>query len=240
MSLFVIADTHLSLRSPKPMDIFGNRWNGHVEKLRSLWNNTVKENDTVVIAGDISWATTLEDAREDLVFIDSLPGKKILIKGNHDYWWSTPTKINHFFAENGINTISLLQNSSIACENFVICGTRGWYSDKASCKEEDADFKKVAAREAIRLDMSLTDAQKRQSDGELLVFTHFPIVFGDFISNEMLSVLKNHGVERAFFGHIHGRYSLERSFKYDSVEFALISADFLDFRPQIILPKKHL
>lgn len=238
MSLFVIADTHLSLNNSKPMDIFGSRWSGHVEKLRMSWSSIVGENDTVVIAGDISWAMTLEKAREDLAFIDSLPGKKILIRGNHDYWWSTPTRIGDFFEKNDISSISILQNSAIKCEDFVLCGTRGWYSDEASCKE-DADFKKVAAREALRLDMSINDAKKRNLEGEIIAFTHFPIVFGDFVSEEMLSVLKKHSVKRAFFGHIHGRYSLPQRQIYSSTEFSLVSADFLDFRPQIILPKNQ-
>lgn len=233
MSLFVIADTHLSLKNPKPMDIFGNKWNAHDEKLASLWKNIVKDSDTVVIAGDISWAMTLQEAKDDLLYLDALPGKKILLKGNHDYWWSTPKKIYDFFSENGIRSISILQNDSVVCENFLICGTRGWYSDETNCKEE-ADFEKVSAREAMRLRMSLEDGLKKEGYEEILVLTHFPIVFGDFISREMLDILKEYGVKRAFFGHIHGKYALPSSFAYEGVEFSLISADFLDFRPKLV------
>ncbi|MBE6618429.1 MAG: serine/threonine protein phosphatase [Ruminococcaceae bacterium] len=229
MSLFVIADTHLSLKDPKPMDVFGSRWSCHSEKLAAFWKSTVKADDTVVIAGDISWAMTLEDAKDDLLFLDSLPGKKIILKGNHDYWWSGIGKIHAFFEENSIKSISLLQNGHIPCEDFIICGTRGWYNDPESCKEEDADFKKVSAREALRLRMSLDsvpEAEKR----EKLVFTHFPIVYGDFVSREMLDILHEYNIKRTFFGHIHGRYALPKSVIFEGVEFSLISADFLDFR----------
>ncbi|MBR3714598.1 MAG: metallophosphoesterase [Clostridia bacterium] len=233
MSLYAIADTHLSLLVSKPMDIFGSRWSGYTEKLSALWKNIVNENDTVIIAGDISWGMTLEEARDDLLFLDRLPGKKILLRGNHDYWWSTPAKIRAFFEKNGISSISILQNDSAVCEGVLICGTRGWYSDESSSKE-DADFAKVSAREALRLRMSLEDGAKKEGYGETVVFTHFPIVFGDFVSREMLDILHEYNVKRAFFGHIHGKYSLPKSLVYEGIEFSLISADFLDFRPKPI------
>lgn len=239
MSLFVIADTHLSLKHPKPMDIFGSRWQNHHEKLASLWKNIVSDTDTVVIAGDISWAMTLEDAKDDLLYLEALPGKKILLKGNHDYWWSSRAKVEGFFSENHIKSISLLQNEAIECEDFIICGTRGWYSDEESVKEEDADFKKVSARETLRLERSLEDAVKKNSSKEILVFTHFPIVYGDFVSRDMLSALQRYNVKRSFFGHIHGRYSLPKKITLDNIEFSLISADFLDFRPQRINSEKN-
>ena len=233
MALYAIADTHLSLLVPKPMDIFGNRWKGYTEKLSSLWKNIVKESDTVIIAGDISWGITLDESLDDLRFIDALPGKKILLRGNHDYWWSTPSKIRAFFEENGISTISILQNDSLICENTLICGTRGWYSDEASAKE-DADFDKITAREALRLEMSLESGVNKGDYDEIIVLTHFPIVFGDFVSREMLDILHKYNVKRAFFGHIHGKYALPKSFTYEGVEFSLVSADFLDFRPKLI------
>lgn len=233
MALYAIADTHLSLLVPKPMDIFGNRWKGYTEKLASLWKNIVKDGDTVIIAGDISWGMTLEESLEDLRFIDALPGKKILLRGNHDYWWSTPSKIRAFFEDKGISTISILQNDSIICENTLICGTRGWYSDEASAKE-DADFDKITAREALRLEMSLESGAGKGDYNEIIVFTHFPIAFGDFVSREMLDILHKYGVKRSFFGHIHGKYALPKSFSYEGIEFSLVSADFLDFRPKLI------
>ena len=240
MSLFVIADTHLSFASPKPMNIFGSRWSMHSEKLAAIWKNIIKDSDTVVIAGDISWAMTLDEALPDLLFIDSLPGKKILLKGNHDYWWSSASKISDLFSENDISSISILQNDSVLCEGFLLCGTRGWYSDSETSKNsmEDADFKKITAREALRLSMSLENGRKKDPDAEILVFTHFPIVFGDFVSREMLDILHRYGVKRSFFGHIHGKYSLPPSFTYEGVEFSLVSADFLDFRPKAINASK--
>ncbi len=219
------------------MGIFGSRWSAHDEKLASLWKNIVSENDTVVIAGDISWAMTLEEAKDDLLYLEALPGKKILLKGNHDYWWSTQKKIYDFFEENDIRSISLLQNDSVVCENFLICGTRGWYSDQASAKEE-ADFEKISARELLRLRMSLDDGIKKEGYDEILVFTHFPIVFGDFVSRDMLDTLHEYNVKRAFFGHIHGKYALPRSFVCEGIEFSLISADFLDFRPKLVMQAK--
>ena len=233
MALYAIADTHLSLLVPKPMDIFGNRWKGYTEKLASLWKNIVTENDTVVIAGDISWGMTLDESLDDLRFIDSLPGKKILIRGNHDYWWSTPSKIRAFFEKHGIDTILILQNDSIICENTLVCGTRGWYSDETSTKE-DADFDKITARETLRLEMSLESGVGKEGYDEIIVFTHFPIVFGDFVSREMLDILHKYNVKRAFFGHIHGKYALPKSLTYEGIEFSLVSADFLDFRPKLI------
>ncbi len=237
MSLFVIADTHLSLTTQKPMDVFGSRWNGYTEKLSLAWKGTVKDSDYVVIAGDISWAMTLSEAKKDFAFLNALPGKKILLRGNHDYWWSTPAKINAFLKENSFATISLIQNDATLCGDFVICGTRGWYSDPDAMREAGADFKKIALREELRMRMSLEEAKKKSLENgnkEILVFTHFPIVYGDFISRGMLDTLKEYGVKRTFFGHIHGKYSFPKSVNFEGMDFSLISADFLDFRPKEI------
>ena len=231
--LYAIADTHLSLTTDKPMDIFGPKWENHHEKLKENWLKTVKPEDTVVIPGDISWGISLEEAREDLLFLDSLPGRKIIGKGNHDYWWSTASKINKFFSDKGFTTLSLLYNNAYAVDGFAVCGSRGWYSDAAS--PPGTDRKKIVLREAGRLRRSL-EAGKALGEKELLAFLHFPPVFGDFVCEELIGVLKDYGVKRCFYGHMHGQYNIPRSFTYDGVEFIIVASDHLQFDPLRILP----
>lgn len=232
MAIYALSDTHLSFSTDKPMDIFGSRWKNHENKIEWFWKNTITDNDTVVIAGDISWGLTLDEAASDLKFLSSLPGKKILIKGNHDYWWSTLKKIDELFEREGIDNISLIQNNSINIENFVICGTRGWYSEKPS--GINCDNKKIIAREAGRLRMSLEHAKTFGEGREVLLFMHFPPVFGDFVCRELVSVLHEYNIKKCYFGHIHGAYSLPKYFVFEDIEFHIVSADYLDFRPLII------
>ncbi len=237
MSLFVIADTHLSLSSDKPMDVFGGRWNDYHRKLEERWRAVVSDDDTVIVPGDISWAMTLEEGLCDLKFLDSLPGKKIISKGNHEYWWSTATKINKFFSEHDIKSISLLHNNSYIVENIAVCGTRGWYSENAN-PGNMAEMKKIVAREAGRLKMSIESTG--DFDGEKIVFFHFPPVFDGYVCRELIDLLHFYGIKRCFFGHIHGKYDLSKVFDFENIEMRLISADFLDFIPYKIdkSPKK--
>ena len=228
MALFVIADTHLSMSSNKPMDVFGGRWQDYHRKLENRWRAVVDNNDTVIIPGDISWAMTLDEGEKDLKFLDSLPGKKIILKGNHEYWWSTVTKINNFLKEKNINSIELLHNNGVICEGFAICGTRGWYSENAN-PGNTSDYKKIVAREVGRLKRSLDSVADFQ--GEKLVFLHFPPVFEGFVCREIIDLLHEYNIGRCYFGHIHGRYNVEKSFVFEGVELRLISADFLDFVP---------
>ncbi len=232
MALYAIADTHLSFSADKPMDVFGHRWKNYENKLEWFWKNTVSENDTVVIAGDISWGLTLSEAAVDLRFLSSLPGKKILIKGNHDYWWASLKKIKDFFKAEGIENISLIQNDSIRVEDFTLCGTRGWYSEKPPLPNFNCDNKKIIAREAGRLRMSLEHAKKTcDKDADILVFMHFPPVFGDFVCREIVDVLHSYEIKRCYYGHIHGAYDAPKSFIFEGINFRIISADYLDFRP---------
>lgn len=241
--LYVIADLHLSTAEGmnKSMEIFGNRWNGYVEKLKKNWSAVVEPEDHVVVPGDISWALSLPEAREDLLFLDSLPGHKYIGKGNHDYFWSTASKLDKFFEENGISSISLLHNNAWVCEDFILCGTRGWYQD-ASCENmpKNTDFSKLVAREAARLKISLDAGrllQEKSPEKEMLVFLHFPPVWNGFVSEPITELLSEYGVKRCYFGHIHGNYTAAPSFVFRGVRFSLISADFLNFSPRPILPE---
>ncbi len=241
MALFAIADLHLSRGAPKPMDVFGHRWQGYTEKLTRNWRAAVKENDTVIVPGDISWAMRLSEARADFELLDALPGRKLLGKGNHDYWWETLSKMRAFTDSCGFKSIGFLHNNAYIVEDFIVCGTRGWFLEERLQKtgEGEADYKKLCAREVIRLRASLDEAKRLRETDEgkdkpILVFLHFPPVFGDFVCEEYLSLMAEYGVAECFYGHIHGRYDLERSFKLGSVKLTMIASDYLNFTPLLI------
>lgn len=231
MALFTLSDTHLSLTTEKPMGIFGSRWRDHDKKIEAEWNRLVTEKDTVVVGGDISWGISLAEAAEDLLFLDRLPGQKILLKGNHDYWWTTMKKVEDFFAEKGITTIRLLQNNSFLCEGCALCGTRGWYSDAANAPEE-SDYKKIVAREAARLKLSLDSVSNPTP--EKVVFMHFPPYFENYVCRPLIDLLHEYHVTRCYFGHIHGVYAVAPATLFEGIEFHLVSADFLNFAPKRI------
>ncbi len=230
MALYAIADTHLSQSSGKPMTVFGPRWSDWTQKLCRNWTDKVRESDTVVIAGDISWAMTADEALEDLKLLDRLPGTKIIGKGNHDYWWGTVKKTEDFMRKNGICTIKLLYNNSIPAENAVICGCRGWYTDKKTAPE-NADYGKIMAREAARLERSLKHAEENYPELDKKVFFHFPPVFGDFVGEEFVDILLRYGIDRIFFGHIHGKYDIPPETEYKGIRMKIISSDYLEFSP---------
>ncbi len=238
MSLFAISDLHLSTdeKTNKSMEVFGKRWQNYVERIQKNWTDLVTENDTVVIPGDISWAMTLEEAKEDFSFLNSLPGNKIIGKGNHDFWWATQAKIDKFFAENGFDTISCLHNNAHFAEGFLICGSRGWYNDPTiGSIPSGTDYDKIVRREVMRLTASLEYAEKNfETDAEKLVFLHFPPIFRGFRCEEILDVLKEHGVKRCFYGHIHGTSELPMTFEDGGITFTLISADLVGFIPKHI------
>ncbi len=235
MSLYTIADLHLSLgeETDKPMEVFGARWSEHAEKIKKHWSTLVEENDTVIIPGDISWALKLEESLEDFRFIDSLPGKKIIGKGNHDFWWSTQNKIDGFFRENSITTISLLYNNAYRSDGALIVGTRGWYNE-SSAAPRPCDYQKIAARECGRLRRSL-EAARTLDAGEglpIIAFTHFPPIWGEFAFDELIDILCEFGVKKCYFGHIHGVYNCPAVVNYRGIDFELISADFVSFTPK--------
>lgn len=241
MSLFSIADLHLSHSVDKPMDKFGARWHDHTEKLEQRWRAVVTDSDTVVIPGDISWAIDFGEALADFEFIESLPGKKIIGKGNHDYWWSTVSKMKQFFEENSINTVSILYNNAIETEDYIIAGTRGWYVEEKLQQIETAEYKKIVARENGRLRLSLNEAKALQktTGKPILVYFHFPPVFKDFRCGEFVDTMKEFKVKNCYFGHIHSNYLIPRTVESDGIAMTLISADYLDFVPMITMPEMY-
>lgn len=242
MSLYAMADLHLSLSVNKPMDIFGARWTEHVEKIKKNWCAVITDEDTVIVPGDISWAIDYEEAEKDFQFIDSLPGKKLLGKGNHDYWWGTMAKNKAFCEELGLKTIDFLFNNAFKAEEYIICGTRGWYVDEKlqNTTNDDVEYQKIVNREASRLKMSLIEAKKLQENNEqILVFFHFPPVFNNFVCEEIVSVLLEFGIKNCYFGHIHGSYCIPKTTEYKGISFSLISADYLNFIPMIVMPNEY-
>lgn len=223
MSLFAIADLHLSLGVEKPMDIFSG-WEGYLKKLEYNWNSNVTQDDTVVVAGDISWGMNLEEALKDFEFLDSLPGRKILIRGNHDYFFSTKGKIDKFFFENGFSSLNFLFNNSYEYCDISICGTRGW----ANISDEEnslQDNKKILQREAGRLQLSLDSAKKKP-----IVFLHYPPIFCGDKSQEILDVLHKNNIKNVYYGHLHGKsckYAIRG--EVDGINYDFISSDYLNF-----------
>lgn len=229
MSVYAIADLHLSLGEKKPMDIFRG-WHNYVERLTENWNNTVSDSDTVVIPGDISWAMRLEDTETDFRFInDKLNGSKIFLKGNHDYWWATLGKMERFLAEKGLDRIRILNNNAYRAEEICVIGTRGWINDGT----EEADAK-VLAREEGRLRMSAAEGMKL--GGEPVAFIHYPPLFNGEKNEYILRVIKEFGIKRCYYGHIHGRTGHEKAFigEYEGTDYKMISADWLGFMPEKI------
>ena len=237
MALYAIADLHLSTLAStnKSMEVFGRRWDGYIERLKNNWTHLVNENDTVVIPGDVSWALSLEESESDMRFLDSLPGKKIIGKGNHDFWWATMTKHTAFFEKHSITSIDFLFNNAHYAEGYIIAGTRGWFCDEeAKNAPDNADFEKLVNREKIRLEMSLKAAEallREHPEAEILAFMHFPPFWNGKASDSLIELLHKYGVKRVWFGHIHGNYTIPRTFTYDGIEMTLISADHLEFIP---------
>ena len=229
MALFVMGDLHLSLSSDKSMDIFGG-WENYVERIKENWNREVSPEDTVVVPGDISWAMSLKEAVADFSYIHELPGRKIILKGNHDYWWTTAAKMNNFLAENGFDSIFILHNNHYAYENYGICGTRGWIKDDS----EPADAK-VLAREAQRLETSIASAEN--AGLEPLVFLHYPPLYGNEYNPDLLEVMYRHNIKRCWYGHIHGRKGHQNAVngERDGIVFQLVSADYVQFCPVKIM-----
>lgn len=233
MALFTIADLHLSFSTDKPMDIFGRVWENHAEKIRSAWLDSIGENDTVVIPGDISWAMGLANVEADLKFIDSLPGHKIIGKGNHDYWWDTVTKMNRFCEEKELKTISFLFNNAYLADGKIICGTRGWV-DEIGVKRED---EKIIKREAQRLEMSLSEGEKLRGEGnaEILVFLHYPPMFASFMNEDIMNVLYRHDIKNVYYGHLHGVSASQLEEEFYGMKMTLVASDYLSFCPMKIV-----
>ena len=228
MALYTIGDLHLAQSVDKPMDIFGPVWKNHPEKLKQGFSSLTAE-DVCVLCGDLSWGMGLEQCRDDFAFIDALPGRKIILKGNHDYWWTTVKKIGAFFRENGFATMEILNNNSFVYEGRAICGTRGWFYEEEKGTEHD---KKLLQREVLRLRASLDSASLAS---EKLVFLHYPPITKASRCEEILSVLAEYRVRRCYYGHLHAKACLSAYNGWaDGTEFRLVSADYLHFSPKII------
>ena len=229
MSIYVIGDLHLSFNTPKPMDIFGKNWTGHEEKIKRDWLQKVKDEDLVVLPGDFSWETYLENTKKDFEYLNILPGKKILLKGNHDYWWTTITSMRKFLKENNFENIDFLYNNSYEFENKILCGTRGW-----SITDEETN-EKLINRELIRLELSLQDGvNKYGTDKEIIVFMHYPpITKAKIITGQeakFVEMMRKYKVKRCFYGHLHGTSIADAvEGNIEGIELKLVSADGLDF-----------
>ncbi|MBR3805514.1 MAG: metallophosphoesterase [Clostridia bacterium] len=234
-----MADLHLSTldKTNKSMEVFGQRWADYINRIEVNWRRLVEEDDTVIIPGDVSWALSLEEAESDLKFLDSLPGRKILGKGNHDFWWCTMKKHRAFFEKCGITTVDFLFNNAIELDDFIIAGTRGWYNDSDAANAPDnADFEKLSNRESLRLKTSLDAALKLKevSGKEIIVFMHFPPYWNGKESDGLMSLLREYGIKKVYYGHIHGNYTVPPCFTYDGIEMSIVSADYLKFIPKIV------
>lgn len=224
--IFALADTHLDGGQDKPMDIFSEVWKDHQEKIEYNWKNTVNDDDYVLIAGDISWALKLEDAIEDLRFLDSLPGKKIISRGNHDYWWSSLKKMNDL----DLKTIEFLQNNSFSIGDYEIVGSRLW-CDKTSMEFEEGD-ERIVEREIIRLRLSNDTAKK---DRKKIAMVHYPPFDREGKPNVFHDVLKELNVEVCIYAHLHGEgHKKAVEGMVDGIEYHLTSADYLKFMPKLI------
>ncbi len=224
MALFCIGDPHLSLGCDKPMDIFKG-WEGYLPKLEKNWQQQVTNEDTVVLAGDISWAMKLEHCLEDFQFLESLPGRKIIVKGNHDLWWTTLSKMNTFLAEHSLHSLSFLHNNCYFVGDFALCGTRGWMSEKL--QGHDA---KMIQREALRLEASLEVAMQQNASAERLVFLHYPPFFSGQAADALVDVMQKYNVKRCFYGHLHStsmRFATQGV--VNGIDYTLVSADNLEF-----------
>lgn len=229
MALYAIGDLHLSLGTNKPMDVFGPKWANYVERIQENFSK-LNDDDVIVIAGDISWGMSLEQSLPDFQFIDALPGRKILLKGNHDYWWGTASKMKKFFAEHDITTLDILYNNAFFYGDHAICGTRGWFYEEAGGEAHD---RKIMLREVGRLETSL----KAAGDKTKLVFLHYPPKYLGYECPEILDLLDAYHVPLCCYGHIHSR-GCRSAFQgmYHDTEFRLLSADYISFCPRRILP----
>jgi len=224
--IYAISDLHLSLRGDKPMDIFGNNWAGYVEKIKENWNNVVKDDDIVLLSGDLSWALKLEDAIDDMKeFLGSLPGKKVIIRGNHDYWWNSYAKLNEAIPPN----IYAIQNNCIRFDNVLICGTRGWTIPVDSSSDED---KKIYARELIRLELALQSMQsKRKEEDKVIVMLHYPPIGLKIEETGFTALIKKFNVDSVVYGHLHGKDSCVRPLiKFEGISYYLTSCDLVDHK----------
>lgn len=226
MAIYVIGDLHLSFSTNKPMDIFGKNWQNYEEKIKKDWLLKVKPEDTVILPGDFSWAMYLDETEKDFEFINNLPGKKILLKGNHDYWWTTLTSMRKYIKEENFENIDFLYNNSYEIENKIIAGTKGW-----NISEEQEDIR-LTKREVARLELSIKSGiEKYGNDKEIIVFMHYPPLTKNNIDTDYTRLMKRYGIKRCYYGHLHAN-SIKDAVEgnVDGIEYKLVSSDGLDFK----------
>lgn len=230
MAIFAIADLHLSFNENKPMNIFGEKWQNHEEKIKQDWLKKVTEKDTVLLPGDFSWSMYLKDTKADFEYLDKLPGRKILLKGNHDYWWSTLNKMQKYVEENNFKNIDFLYNNSYEVEGNIIAGTRGWVQ---SNEQED---KKMINRESIRLELSIKDGiQKFGEDKPIIICMHYPPYTNynkqNLIDSPFIEIMRKYNVKKCIYGHLHGesiKEAIQGNIK--GIDTTLVSADGVNFK----------
>ena len=234
MSIYAIGDLHLSFETNKPMNVFGENWDNYEEKLQQSWNEIIKEDDTVLISGDFSWATYLKDTLQDFQYLNNLTGKKVLLKGNHDYWWTTLKSMREFLNQNNFTNIDFIFNSSYECDEAMIVGTRGW----AFNETENSD--KMLKREASRLELSIKDAIQKSNNKKIICMMHYPPITKNMIEikqkSEYLEILKKYNITECIYGHLHGNSHNEAvEGNVDGINLKLVSSDYLEFKPIKIL-----
>ncbi len=231
--IYAIADLHLSLSVNKPMDIFGEGWENHTEKIRINWQSKIKEEDIVFLAGDTSWGIDMEEALADFKFIDSLNGTKFISKGNHDYWWTTVSKMEKFLSDNGVLSINFLHNNAYVEGDFAVSGTKGYLYDSKESKEQN---EKIINREVSRLELSLQKARKDVGDdGEVVAILHYPPLTVTQSGDVFIDIMKKYGVKKCYYGHIHGAGHKSAIIgEHQNMNFSLISADYINFNPILI------
>lgn len=227
MSIYAIGDLHLSVAAKKPMDIFQG-WEDHAEKLIENWKKHISGEDTVVLAGDTSWGITLPQALPDFRLLQGLPGKKIILKGNHDYWWSSTSKMQELFLENGLDSLSILHNNSFTVEGIHICGSRGWMFESGEPHDD-----KLIRREAMRIEASIRSAG--DAPGERVLFLHYPPAYAGQVLEPFFALMHKYRIKRCYYGHIHGighKHAIQGNFR--GVKLYMISSDYLHFSPVLI------
>ena len=225
MSIYAISDLHLSFNTNKPMDIFG--WNNYEEKISQDWRTNVKEEDLVLLTGDFSWEMKLENTNKDFQFINNLPGKKLLLKGNHDLWWTTLKRMREFLKEKEFNNIDFIYNNSYEFENYIIAGTRGW-----NLVSENIDDKKIKDRELLRLENSIIDGiRKYGEDKPIIVCMHYPPLLKELKNSEFTKILEKYNVKYCLYGHLHGKSHMNVfDGNYNNVAYKMVSCDYTGFK----------
>lgn len=229
MSLYAISDLHLSFFKNKPMDIFGNNWRNHAEKIKNNWDNIIKKDDIILIPGDVSWAKNLQEFKPDINYLHNLNGKKVILSGNHDYWWSSTNKLNDLYED-----IVFIKNSFFSYKDFAICGTRGWLCPHDTYFTNHDE--KIYKREVNRLILSLESA-KEKGYNKFIVMLHFPPTNDKKENSKFVDVINKYNVKKVIYGHLHGENSFYTSLLgiIDSKEYILVSSDYLNFIPKKIM-----